>query len=671
MNLNESYSKLSPILRYALAVTIFLIAVQLRFLVLPVEAGFAFLSFYPAIVVSFYLCGIRPGAVTVILSAVTGYYIFIPPFWTFTYNRGGVIEVTAFLVSAYLMASMIKQMQKHSEQFRHTMAALQLSEEQYRVLLEDQTEVICRFKVDGTILYVNDAYCRLFGKSRESLIGHKWQPVAWHEDTQLIHEKLQQLSPDNPIAVIENRVVCKGGVIRWAQFINRGFFDDEGRLIETQSVGRDITERKELEEKLAASTNEIEDLYDKAPCGYHSVGTDGIYLRINATELSWLGYQREEIVGKKRLSDFYTPEGKQQLNEQFPIFLREGEVKNLEYELTSKTGTSRYVSLSATTIKDADGNFLRSRGVMYDITERKQIEEKLHKLTDEQNAMLDNDLIAIFKVRDRTIVWKNRAVAQIFGYEHDELIGKLTRVLYPDDQSFQALGESAYPVLDANGTYRARLDMVRKNGEKIWVDVSGAMLPGDGHDSLWMMLDITEIKKQQEQIKRLAYHDILTDLPNRLLLADRLDQAIAQAERSGHLLAVCYLDLDGFKPVNDNFGHAAGDMLLKEAARRMQLSVRTNDTVCRLGGDEFVLLLTDLKEADEYQDVLQRVIAEINKPIALNVHEEVKVTASIGITIFPSDNSDNDGLLRHADRAMYQAKKQGRNCVYLYHSDMP
>jgi len=442
-------------------------------------------------------------------------------------------------------------------------------------------------------------------------------------------------------------------------------------LIETQSVGRDITERKELEEKLAASTNEIEDLYDKAPCGYHSVGTDGIYLRINATELSWLGYQREEIVGKKRLSDFYTPEGKQQLNEQFPIFLREGEVKNLEYELTSKTGTSRYVSLSATTIKDADGNFLRSRGVMYDITERKQIEEKLHKLTDEQNAMLDNDLIAIFKVRDRTIVWKNRAVAQIFGYEHDELIGKLTRVLYPDDQSFQALGESAYPVLDANGTYRARLDMVRKNGEKIWVDVSGAMLPGDGHDSLWMMLDITEIKKQQEQIKRLAYHDILTDLPNRLLLADRLDQAIAQAERSGHLLAVCYLDLDGFKPVNDNFGHAAGDMLLKEAARRMQLSVRTNDTVCRLGGDEFVLLLTDLKEADEYQDVLQRVIAEINKPIALNVHEEVKVTASIGITIFPSDNSDNDGLLRHADRAMYQAKKQGRNCVYLYHSDMP
>ncbi|MFZ2448958.1 MAG: diguanylate cyclase [Methylovulum miyakonense] len=442
-------------------------------------------------------------------------------------------------------------------------------------------------------------------------------------------------------------------------------------MIETQSVGRDITERKELEEQLAASTKEIEDLYNHAPCGYHSVGSDGIYLRINATELSWLGYQREEIIGKKHLSDFYTPEGKRQLNEQFPIFLREGEVKNLEYELIGKDGGSRYVSLSATAIKDADGNFLRSRGVMYDITERKQIEEKLHKLAQEQNAMLDNDLIAIFKIRDRTIVWKNRATAQIFGYGQGELIGKPTRALYPDDQSYQALGESAYPVLKANGTYRAQLELVRKNGEKIWVDISGALLPGDGHDSLWMMLDITEIKKQQEQIQHIAHHDILTDLPNRLLLADWLDQAIAQSGRSGHLLAVCYLDLDGFKQVNDHFGHTAGDMLLKEAAHRMQASVRSNDTVCRLGGDEFVLLLTDLKEADEHQMVLERVIAEINKPVRLNGHDEAKVTASIGITIFPSDDGNSDSLLRHADWAMYQAKKLGRNRVHLYHPDLP
>ncbi|WP_019867415.1 PAS domain S-box protein [Methylovulum miyakonense] len=671
MNLNEAYSKLPPILRYALAATIFLTALQLRFLALPVDAGFAFITFYPAMVVSFYICGIRPGAVTVILSAVTGYYIFIPPFWTFAPDKDEAIAAISFLITAYLTASIVKQMRRHSEQFHHAMSELQLGEQRYRALLEDQTEVICRFKVDGTILYVNDAYCRLFGKPRESLIGHKWQPVAWHEDIPLIHEKLQQMSPDNPIAVIENRILTKGGAIRWAQFINRGFFDSEGRLIETQSVGRDITERKELEEKLAASTKEIEDLYDHAPCGYHSVGPDGVYLRINATELSWLGYQREEIIGKKHLSDFYTPEGKRQLNEQFPIFLREGEVKNLEYELICKDGGSRYVSLSATAIKDADGNFLRSRGVMYDITERKQIEEKLHKLAQEQNAMLDNDLIAIFKIRDRIIVWKNRATAQIFGYEHGELIGKPTRALYPDDQSYQALGESAYPILKANGTYRAQLELVRKNGEKVWVDISGALLPGDGHDSLWMMLDITEIKKQQEQIQHIAHHDILTDLPNRLLLADRLDQAIAQSGRSGHLLAVCYLDLDGFKQVNDHFGHTAGDMLLKEAAHRMQSSVRSNDTVCRLGGDEFVLLLTDLKDANEHQMVLERVIAEINKPVRLNGHDEAKVTASIGITIFPSDDGNSDSLLRHADWAMYQAKKLGRNRVHLYHQDLP
>ncbi len=539
LSLNELHAKWSPPIRYILAASIFLVALLLRYWMLPVESGLPFLTFYPAMVISFYLCGSGPGVLTAALSAAAAYGLFVPPFSTFTPKTEGNIAVWMFLFSTYLIGYVVKQLQSYAQQSRDTASALQQSEQHYRSLLEDQTETICRFKADGTILYVNDAFCRLFGKSRESIIGQKWHPVAFSEDMPLIHSRLNSLSPANPVVTIENRIVTGQGVIRWGQFVNHAFFDKEGHLIETQAVGRDITELK-------------------------------------------------------------------------------------------------------------------------------KVQDELRRLTLEQHAMLDNEMIGIAKVQNRHIVWRNKAMDNIFGYLPGDLEGAPTRTLYTDDSAYQALGEIAYPILKAHGIYRTQLWMLRKDREKIWVDISGVLLPDQDIDSLWMFADITPLKKYQEQVEHVAFHDPLTGLPNRLLLADRLNQALAQAERLERLLAVCYLDLDNFKPINDNFGHAAGDKLLKETAHRMQRAVRTNDTVCRLGGDEFVLLLSNLENVEEYHTALQRVIEAINAPIQLDGACEVTVTSSVGITLFPFDCADPDTLLRHADQAMYQAKKSGRNRVYLY-----
>jgi diguanylate cyclase (GGDEF)-like protein len=242
--------------------------------------------------------------------------------------------------------------------------------------------------------------------------------------------------------------------------------------------------------------------------------------------------------------------------------------------------------------------------------------------------------------------------------------------LYTDNLSYETLGEVGYSTLNDHGVYRKQLEMLRKNGEKIWVDFSGVSLPGDEAVSLWMLVDITQLMRQQEQLETIAYHDILTGLPNRMLVADRLNQALAHTERSGGMLVVGYLDLDDFKPINDNFGHEAGDKVLIEIARRMQDVVRVNDTIGRIGGDEFVLLLTNLDNLEEYHAVLQRIIEVINQPIMLDEANEVKVGASIGITVFPLDIDDSDILLRHADQAMYQAKQSGRNCVRLFDTDI-
>ncbi len=421
--------------------------------------------------------------------------------------------------------------------------------------------------------------------------------------------------------------------------------------------------------KLKAEVDELKDLYEHAPCASHSTGPDQLYMRVNETELEWLGCQRDALIGKRKPSDFYTPEGQELFQQRFPKFIRDGHVEGLEYDLVCRGGAIRHIILSANAIRDSGGRFLASRSVMHDITDLNVAQDVLRLLALEQQAILDNELVGIAKVRNRRIVWQNRAMEHLFGYDLGELEGAPTRTLYADDASYMIAGEAAYSALEAYGVYRTQLELARKDGTKFWVDMSAMLLPGKGAETLWMLMDSTALKKHQERVEWLAYHDTLTGLPNRALLSDRFHQIAAQTERSKRLVAVCCLDLDEFKLVNDRFGHETGDKLLKEVARRIEGSIRASDTLCRLGADEFVLLLTDLESVEEYERALRRVIDAIDKPISIGEPGLTQVSASIGVTLFPLDAVTPDMLLDHADQAMYQAKKFGRNKVCLFSPD--
>lgn len=200
--------------------------------------------------------------------------------------------------------------------------------------------------------------------------------------------------------------------------------------------------------------------------------------------------------------------------------------------------------------------------------------------------------------------------------------------------------------------------------------VSIAIAPGHEQDWSEVILsieDITALKAQETRLDLIAHHDPLTGLPNRRLLTDRLSQALALAERAGSSVAVCSLDLDGFKPINDRCGHAPGDRFLIAVAEALKGIVRAHDSVARIGGDEFVLLFTQLNQPEDCSFLLERALAEISKPITLDgvMH---RVTASIGISLYPIDANDPETLLRCADQAMYWAKSAGRNCYRFYHS---
>ncbi|MBW8843610.1 MAG: diguanylate cyclase [Burkholderiales bacterium] len=293
------------------------------------------------------------------------------------------------------------------------------------------------------------------------------------------------------------------------------------------------------------------------------------------------------------------------------------------------------------------------------VRERSRVEQ----LAAERGALLDNELVAMVKLRDRHETWHNAALAQLFGYGPGELSGQPARQLYLDDESHARVGH-AYQRLEAKRSYRTQLRMRRKDGSPIWIDLSGTALPNG--ESLWLMTDITAIKRSEEQARHLAFHDVLTGLPNRHLLLERLEFLLRDAGRNDRWLAVCYLDLDGFKAINDGHGHDAGDALLRAVAARLNASVRDNDVVARIGGDEFVLVLNQLAGLRDEQHALNRLMESFADPVPLPDGTEVCVGLSIGVAMYPRHGGDAITLITHADQAMLAGKRAGKGRWVMY-----
>lgn len=277
--------------------------------------------------------------------------------------------------------------------------------------------------------------------------------------------------------------------------------------------------------------------------------------------------------------------------------------------------------------------------------------------------------VALSSLDNNTLLEVSRSFADFFGYCPEEMIGHSTG---PGDLALWAdpAERAAYRAeIEANDGKTVRFEgrAKRKDGELANVILSGRMVTIDGKRFLVSEFhDVTEATRHGEYLRTLSEHDALTGLPNRLLVLDRLQQAMAHAKRAGSQLAVCYLDLDGFKAVNDRLGHQAGDLVLIEAARRLSSAVRASDTVGRLGGDEFAILLPGMTASGEFDVVLNRILKAIGKPFVLDDDVADGVSASVGYTVFPDDDALAQTLLAHADQTMYEAKRAGKNRYRRY-----
>ena len=269
----------------------------------------------------------------------------------------------------------------------------------------------------------------------------------------------------------------------------------------------------------------------------------------------------------------------------------------------------------------------------------------------------------------KEIIDVNPAFCDITGYSREEVIGQTPSLLGSGKQGPEFYAR-AWKEIDEHGHWQGEVWNRRKSGELYAQLLTISSLFDDNGNVInyvGMFTDITQSKEQQEKLSLMAHYDVLTSLPNRTLFSDRFHQAIAHSKRTHAQLAVCFLDLDNFKPVNDNFGHDVGDKLLIEVAGRIKSCIRDEDTVSRQGGDEFAILLNDIESSHQCELLLQRLHQSLAQPYLIEGQTH-RISASSGITLYPDDDSDIDTLLRHADQAMYQSKQAGRNRYHLFNA---
>jgi diguanylate cyclase (GGDEF)-like protein/PAS domain S-box-containing protein len=306
-----------------------------------------------------------------------------------------------------------------------------------------------------------------------------------------------------------------------------------------------------------------------------------------------------------------------------------------------------------------------------DLTERMRLEEELRISREKLSAIIENAPIGIvLATPDAVILEANPAFSHLVAIPKEELPGMHISVFtHPEDlkadlDQVNALVRGEIPSFTMEKRY------LRKGEEPLWVRIHVFRYPEMSGKLILLALveDISLFKKTEDIIHQRSLHDVLTGLPNRMLLLDRINQAVSQARRSDELVAVLFLDLDRFKSINDSLGHAIGDRLLQQAADRLLASLQQYDSVSRSGGDEFIILLTGRKHLNQIRDITERIIKLMAEPFEVAGHE-LFTSTSIGVAVFPQDGEDADTLIRHADIALYKAKHLGRNCYAFYNPE--
>jgi len=557
------------------------------------------------------------------------------------------------------------QLEMQNEELRNSRVELERALARVTNLYDFAPAGYFTLDVQGKIVRTNLAGANLLGVERNRLQGGPFASFINSSSRRGFSATLRQVFESTPDQSFNMDLVLDSSAPRAVQLALALSTEDQV----CQIIAVDITERKRIEDALRESEGELRRSQRMA-----ALGSWAMDLR---TKL-WTGSDvLEEIVGIDKSADrtlagwlaLIHPDDRRFVTDHLAIdAMAHNRSFGNDYRIIRPRDQAvRWIHAICELEVDVLGKSTIHRSTIQDITERKQMEEGLRLAASVFSHASEGIMMT---TPDGSILDVNDAFVRITGYARDEVLGRNPRLLSSGRQN-PAYYEEMWSKLIEKGLWSGEIWNRRKNGETFSaMQTITAICDDNGNVRQYISLfhDTTLLKEQEERLKKIAYYDLLTGLPNRVLLADRMRQAMLQARRRKHVLAVALLDLDGFKAVNDRHGHDAGDELLSSLAIHMKNALREGDTLARLGGDEFIALLPDLIDVRAAEPVLDRLVDAAAGQVTVG-EATVRVSASVGVTSYPQPGEpDPDQLMRQADQAMYQAKLAGRNRVHFFDS---
>ncbi|MEG3767344.1 EAL domain-containing protein [Alteromonas sp. 14N.309.X.WAT.G.H12] len=428
----------------------------------------------------------------------------------------------------------------------------------------------------------------------------------------------------------------------------------EQKLIESQS-------------SLQESERELSGHIENTPLGCITWDRNMICTKWNRSATRIFGYSAEEAIGKSASELILLPEMTTMLSSVFRQIVSDRSGHRRSNKNKTKSGQIITCEWYSTPIVNQQDDVVGVTSLVQDVTTNKELEERLKLVGTVFSHAREGIFITDPNAR---IIEVNDTFISITGYSRDEVIGKNPSLLKSNLQS-ESFYKALWASLDEKGYWTGEIWNKRKNDE-IYAQLLTISVVKDEQDNIKNYIaifsDISDAKEQQNKLEKMAHYDVLTNLPNRTLLAQRLEHSLTQGRLEQKYVAVALLDLDGFKEVNDEYGHDVGDRLLLALSNKLQGALRECDTLSRFGGDEFVAVLANLTEAEEANALLNGLLKAASEPVTIDTYT-IQLSASIGVALYPKDHTDADQLIRYADQAMYLAKQKGKNCYHLFDID--
>ncbi|MBF0471583.1 MAG: EAL domain-containing protein [Gammaproteobacteria bacterium] len=549
---------------------------------------------------------------------------------------------------------------------------LKHQEGEQRFLLENISAISWKLELSSErFTYISPNAEEILGYPMTQWVNmESWLAMVIPEDRERVVNFYRKETLAGRNHTIEYRMHKGSGEVIWVLEIVTVNRDREGRPSLLTGFIIDNSQQSILREQLEKSQRAHEEAQRIAHIGHWE-------LDIASNRAHWSD-EIHRIMGSDPSSEIYLdflatrvhPEDWPTVSATMTALIEDGTEYDMEYRIIRPDGEERWLNCKGKRRLDERGTPLRLMGVAQDITTQKQAEAGLELAASVfSNA---SEGIAITDP-DGNLLRVNDAFCKITGYHREEVKGKNPRMLQSGRHSADYY-TAMWQQLKREGRWSGEIWNRRKSGEVYAEKLSINAVHNEAgvlQSYVALFSDITRQKEHQQQLERIAHYDVLTDLPNRVLLADRLQQAMIQEQRRGKEIAIIFLDLDGFKAINDTYGHDAGDQLLVTLAGRLRMALREGDTIARIGGDEFVAVLIDLTDKSDYFVLIERFLGAASDPVQLG-ELELRVSASIGVTFYPqpqAEEIDADQLLRQADQAMYQAKLAGKNRFVIFDAE--